>query len=74
MSENWINTTAEEIMAFFGVVIFMGIVKLPKISMYFSTDPRVYQVAVASIFTKNRFLQLMKYLHVSPPREVPARD
>jgi len=38
------------------------------------SDPRVYQVAVASIFTKNCFFQLTNYLHVSPPTEVPAKD
>ena len=46
MRENWLHTNAEEMMAFLGVVVFMGIVKLPKVSMYFSADPRIYQVAV----------------------------
>ena len=74
MRENWLHTNAEEMMAFLGVVVFMGIVKLPKVSMYFSADPRIYQVAVASVFSRNRFFQLLKYLHVSSPTEVPARE
>ena len=72
--ENWLHTNAEEIMAFLGVVVFMGIVKLPKVSMYFNADPRIYQVAVASVFSRNRFFQLLKYLHVFSPTEVPARE
>ena len=74
MRENWLPTNAEEIMAFLGVVIFMGIVKLLKVSMYFSADPRIHQVAVASVFSRNRFFQLLKYLHVSSPTAVPARE
>jgi len=38
MSKNWVNTTADKIMAFLGIVIFMGIIKLPKISMYFRPE------------------------------------
>ena len=59
-------------MAFLGFVFFMGIVKLPKISMFFCINPRIYQVAV--VFSRNQFFQLLKYLHVSVLTELPARD
>ena len=50
-----------------GVVILMGIVNLPKTALYWSTDPRFYQPSIAKVFSRNRFLQLMKYLHISDP-------
>ncbi|KAL9976924.1 hypothetical protein ACROYT_G014267 [Oculina patagonica] len=67
-------TSLNELKAFLGVVILIGIVKLPKISDYWSTDERFYQPGVAKVFSRDRFLQLMKYLHISDPTTLPERD
>ena len=73
MSKNWLHTNAGEIMAFLVLLFSWELyLKLPKISMYFCIDPRIYQVAV--VFSRNQFFQLLKYLHVSAPTELPARD
>ena len=64
-------TSIDEMKAFLGVVILMGIVKLPKIALYWSTDTRFYQPSIAKVFSRDRFLQLMKYLHISDPTTLP---
>ena len=63
----------DEIKAFIGVVILMGIVKLPKISNYWATDERFYQPSIAKVFPRDRFLQLMRYLHISDPQTMPEK-
>ncbi len=34
----WSDTTAEELKAFVGVLILMGIVRLPRLELYWSTN------------------------------------
>ena len=45
------QTTLAEISAFLSIVFFMGIVKLPRISMYFSQDICLHQAGVALVFS-----------------------
>ena len=63
----------DEIKAFIGVVILMGIVKLPKISNYWATDEGFYQLSIAKVFPRDRYLQLMRYLHISDPQTMPEK-
>ena len=72
--EMWNQTNYEEICAFLGVIILMGIVKLPRIALYFVGDARLHQTGVASVFTKNRFFKLLKNFHAADPREMPDKD
>ena len=68
------QTTFAEISAFLGIVLFMGIVKLPRISMYFSRDIRLHQAGVASVFSKHQFFKILKFFHVADPRDMPDED
>jgi hypothetical protein len=61
---NWRHTTAQELYAFLGVHIFMGIDRLPSIEMYWSTG---YQHStITSIFSRDRFKQLRRYFLIVP--------
>ena len=44
-------TFVSELKELLGVVILMGIIKLPKISLYWSKDEHFYQPAVAKVFS-----------------------
>jgi hypothetical protein len=66
------STTAEELYAFMGVQIYMGIVSLPRTSMYWSS---LYcQSFVTSVFTRDRFELLLHYFRVVPPDPPPSPD
>ena len=65
--EDWTATTADEIMAFHGVVMRMGVLKhVGGVAAYF--DKKYGDEWVKSSgFTERRFMQLLKYLHVVSP-------
>jgi hypothetical protein len=64
------RTTVEELYAFLGVHIYMGICHLPRWHMYWS---ELYQQPfVASTFPRWRFEQLLRYFHVAPPPPAAA--
>ena len=54
----WNQTNYEDICAFLGVIILMGIIKLPRIAIYFARDARLHKTSATSVFTKNRFFKL----------------
>jgi len=62
---DWRHTTAQELYAFLGVHLFMGIDRLPSIEMYWSAD---YQHStITSVFSRDRFKQLRHYFRIVPP-------
>ncbi|KAK3701237.1 hypothetical protein QZH41_003199 [Actinostola sp. cb2023] len=54
----WNDTTRSELKAFFGISIIMGITKLPRMAMYWSSDPYIGNPGIQSVMTKNRFEEL----------------
>lgn len=48
---------------YFGLIMWMGIVKLPEISLYWSKDPAYSQTLTRSIMSRNRFEVLLRMLH-----------
>lgn len=59
----WTETNKDEIKKFFGLIIWMGIVKLPTISLYWSQDILFRQTFPASVMSRNRFEIMLKMLH-----------
>ena len=75
----WDPVTKDGMKAFIGIMIHMGIVKLPRMTMYWSTDNLVHQGSVSSAMTQTRFFQIWRYFHLadntqSLPREDPRFD
>lgn len=58
-----LNSSIEEMEQFIGILLFMGLVKMPAIKMYWAAETRF--AAIADIMSRNRFEQLRKYLHVA---------
>ena len=61
----WQPVTKEEMEAFIGILILMGIVKLPRLKMYWREDVLLHQKSISSIMPRTRFLQLMRYFHLA---------
>ena len=66
----WQPTTAAELYAFLGAHLFMGINRLPRTEMYWSatwSNP-----LLTSIFSRDRFKQLLRFFRVVAPDEAAA--
>ena len=75
----WNDITIEELKAYFGFCILMGIVKLPSISDYWKKNPIFRYEPISSRVTRDRFWQIRRYLHfvdntTVPPPGVPNSD
>ena len=51
----WRDTTVEELRAYIGINIIMGIVVLPDQKSYWSTDPLFKSTGIPDIMTRDRF-------------------
>ncbi|XP_068671890.1 piggyBac transposable element-derived protein 4-like [Montipora foliosa] len=71
--QKWKDITNRELKAYFGICIIMGINNLPRIAMYWSTDPFIGNSGIQSVMTKNRFEEVSQYLHFVDSSKEPAR-
>ena len=69
----WHDTTRQEVKAYFGICLVMGINNLPRLAMYWSSDPFIGNTGIQNIMTKNRFEELSQYLHFSNSETEPQR-
>ena len=71
--EKWTEITVEELCAYMGFMLLMGIVHLPSLYDYWKNDEVYHYSPIASRISRNRFLELHRYLHLvdnstlSPP-------
>ncbi|XP_033756191.1 piggyBac transposable element-derived protein 4-like [Pecten maximus] len=70
----WRPTTANEIRAYIGMNIMMGVKQLPRIWCYWSTDKRYYDAFISGVMPKTRFLKLNQYIHLRDTAVIPGRD
>ena len=61
----WTILTLIELKIWFGIVIYMGIVKLPRVRDYWSSDPKFPKHNIVQEMTITRFQQIKRYLHIS---------
>ena len=59
----WKDTTVVELKNFLGLYFITGIVKLPAIWMYWSTDPKIGQPIFRQTMPRNRFQLLCRFIH-----------
>jgi len=70
---DWRPTTADELYAFVGVHLFMGICRLPRTEMYWSQT--FGHPLVTSLFSRDRFKQLIRFFRVvAQDEDAAARD
>jgi len=69
----WSEVTTEELTAFFGFMVLMGLVPLPSLADYWSTDPTFHYARITDRISRDRFLEVLKYLHFVDNRTLPKR-
>ncbi|KAK9736406.1 Transposase IS4 [Popillia japonica] len=60
--KEWVPTNNQEIETFFGVILWMGLMKLPRLKAYWSTNI-LYANKVKEVMPRNRFEQLLRMWH-----------
>ena len=68
----WRAITIDELCAYMGFMILMGIVKLPAIYDYWKKDAIYHYSPVASRISRDRFFELHRYLHFADNRFLAA--
>ena len=61
--ESWEKITVDELSAFIGFMLLMGIVHLPSIADYWKRDEVCHYAPVARRISRNRFFDIQRYLH-----------
>lgn len=59
----WSDTNSNEVWNFFAIVLYMGIVKYPKISNYWEKNILYNNSLVPSVMSRNRFQLLLRFVH-----------
>lgn len=62
---NWKDVNHQELKQFLGLIIYMGVVKYPKISDYWSRKPYFKNNFVSKVMTRTRFQSILRFLHFS---------
>ena len=62
-SETWTAVTADELCAYMGFMILMGLVKLPSLRDYWKKDRVFHYPPIADLISRDRFLAIHRYLH-----------
>jgi hypothetical protein len=73
VDNNWEDTNKEEIQAYIGILIYMGLVDLPEIEDYFQGDFCVCPI-VRQAMTIKRFKKLGQYLHLTDEEARPDQQ
>ena len=72
-------TTVQEMKAYLGIHLKMGVIVLPSYRDYWSSDPDLHQEGVASVMSRNRYEDLASNFHLAnndenPPYGAPDFD
>ena len=70
----WSDVSIDEMKAFIGVTILMGIIQLPQLEMYWQTsNPMIATSRVSNIMSRTHFQQILRYLHLADnAHQIPA--
>ena len=61
---NWTPVTVQEMKAFVAVILNMGIIKIPDLKDYWSTNIVLNIPFFHSVFSRNQFFQIFGTLHI----------
>jgi hypothetical protein len=65
-SRPWEDVTVEEMKAFIGILMLMGILKLPRLELYWQqAHPLIQQHGIPEVMTLVRFQQIWRFLHLA---------
>ena len=72
--DSWTDVTESDILAFLGFAILMGINQLSSLADYWKKDPYFHYSPIADRITRDRFLEIWKYLHLVDNSDLPNRS
>lgn len=72
-SYNWYPTSVPELKLFLGMIIAMGIKKLPALEDYWSVNPYIGTPEIVARMPRLRFKALMRFLHLNDNSTMKAR-
>ena len=70
---SWEKITTEELRAYLGFCILMGVTHLPALDDYWSTDPTLHYSPIADRISRDRFREITRYLHFVDNTTLPER-
>jgi hypothetical protein len=70
----WDKVGMDDVYAYFGIMIMMGLVQLPALHDYWSKNPLFYCPAIAERMPRDRFLQIHKFLHFADNDHIVQMD
>ena len=70
----WNKITVEELKAFLGFCILIGINSLPALKDYWKRDPAFHYASIADRITRDRFMEIPRYLHFVDNDTLSQRD
>jgi len=78
-AEKWNPITTQDLEAYFGFTILMGINSLPALKDYWKRNPVYHYAPVADRISRDRFMEISRYLHfvdntTVAPRGSPQYD
>ena len=71
-AEKWVPVTVEDLRAYLGFCVLMGIVRLPALDDCWRTDPYLHYDPIASRITRDRFRDIRRYLHFVDNDSLPS--
>ena len=71
---NWIPLTPDELKCFVGIIILSSYAKLPSYKLYWEEALDVGHQMVRNAMTRNRFAQILRYIHFSDNTAINLSD
>ena len=69
-----IEVSEEEFSAFLGVIILMGIHKLPSIKSYWVVDDGLGNPLIQNTVTETRFMEILRNINFTDNQKLPSKD
>jgi hypothetical protein len=73
-AKNWFPTTPDEMLAFLGLVVLMGVVFKPRMYMYWSNDDLFNTPIFNDTMPRDRFYLLLKFFHCTDNNNRQGND
>lgn len=70
--KSWKPLTVDELRIFLGLTINMGHVRKGSLESYWSTDPLLATPLFGNIMSRNRYLQILRFLHFANNEEIDS--
>ena len=73
-ASSWKDVTENDILAFLGFAILMGVNQLPALVHYWRKDPIFHYSPIADRISRDRFLEIWRFLHFADNTILPDRS